>query len=98
MLRKNILKQERSDTVRSGTSATMISISDVAGVLVSSEDPRHPIDHVFDDRNGPGGTRWIAGEVGEQTVILAFDRPLRLQKVNLEIEEPEMSRTQECGL
>jgi hypothetical protein len=35
-------------------------------------------DHVFDDRNGPGGMRWIAGEVGEQTIILAFDRPQRL--------------------
>jgi hypothetical protein len=98
MLRKNILKQDRSETVPPAMSATMISIPDVASVLVSSEDSLHPIDHVFDDHNGPGGTRWIAGEVGEQTIIVAFDRPLRLQKVNLEIEEPEMSRTQELSL
>jgi hypothetical protein len=33
MLRKNILKQERSETVPRVTSATMISIPDVASVL-----------------------------------------------------------------
>lgn len=98
MLRKNILKQDRRETVPPATSATMISIPDVAGVLVSSEDSLHPIDHVFDDYNGPGGTRWIAGELGEQTIILPFDRPQRLQMVNLEIEESEMSRTQELSL
>jgi hypothetical protein len=51
MLRKNILKQDRSETMPPATSATMISIHDVASVLMSSEDPSHPIDHVFDDRN-----------------------------------------------
>jgi hypothetical protein len=40
----------------------------------------------------------IAGEVGDQRIIVAFDRPQRLQKVNLEMEEPEMSRTQELLL
>ncbi|WP_447985054.1 discoidin domain-containing protein [Nitrospira sp. Nam74] len=98
MLRKHIVKQDPSETVPPATSASMISIPDVASVLVSSEDPLHPIDHVFDDHNGPGGTRWLAGEVGEQTIILAFDRPQRLQKVNLEIEESEVSRTQEVSL
>lgn len=57
MLRKNILKQEGNETVPPATSATMISLPDVASVLVSSEDRSHPIDHVFDDRYGPGGTR-----------------------------------------
>ncbi len=80
MLRKNILKQREGETVPPATSATMISIPDVASVLVSSEDPSHPIDHAFDDRNGPGGTRWIAGEVGEQTIIVAFDRPVRFRR------------------
>jgi hypothetical protein len=37
-------------------------------------------------------------KLGEQTIILAFDRPQHLQKVNLEIEESEMSRTQELSL
>jgi hypothetical protein len=98
MLRKSILKEHGRETAPPATNATMISVPDVAGVLVSSEDPLHPIDHVFDDRNGPGGTRWIAGELGEQTIIVAFDCPQRLQKVNLEIEEAEMSRTQELSL
>lgn len=97
MLRKQVFKQEsRHDSPIA--SATMLSIPDIASVLVSSEDPSHPIDHVFDDRNGPGGTRWVAAENGEQTIILAFDDPQRIQKVNLEIEEPEASRTQELSL
>lgn len=97
MLRKTILREHGSEKA-TASEATMLSVPDVASVLVSTEDPRHPIDHVFDDHNGPGGTRWIAGEVGEQTIIVAFDRPQRLQKVNLEIEEPEISRTQELSL
>jgi hypothetical protein len=98
MLRKNILKQDKTETASAAMMATRISVPDVAGVLVSSEEASHPIDHIFDDRNGPGGTRWIAGQVGEQTLILAFDQPQTLQKLNLEIEEPDMSRTQELSM
>ena len=67
-------------------------------MLVTSEAPEHPIDHVFDDHRGPGGTRWIAGEPGEQTVILAFDTPQTINQILLEIEEPEVARTQELQL
>ncbi|MBA2251333.1 MAG: hypothetical protein H0W13_01310, partial [Nitrospirales bacterium] len=69
--------QDGREIASPATSAMMMSIPDVASVLVSSEEPSYPIDHVFDDRNGPGGTRWVAGEVGEQTIILAFDHPQR---------------------
>ena len=75
-----------------------IAIPAVATVLVTSEDADHPIDHAFDDRRGPGGSRWIAGEPGEQTVILAFDRPQAIRRVALEVEEPEVARTQELQL
>src|SRR5690606_20871182 len=69
-----------------------------ATVLVTSEDPEHPIDHAFDGDRGPGGTRWIAGEPGEQTVVLAFDAPQAIRRVALEVEEPEVARTQELQL
>jgi hypothetical protein len=75
-----------------------IDIAAVAIVLVSSETTEHPIDHAFDGNRGPGGTRWIAGEPGEQTVILAFDSPQVICRVALEVEEPDVARTQELRL
>src|SRR3954466_13290778 len=75
-----------------------IDIAAVATVLVTSEDPGHPVDHAFDRHRGPGGTRWIAGEPGEQTLILAFDDPQAIRRVVLEVEEPEVARTQELQL
>jgi hypothetical protein len=75
-----------------------IDIAAVATVLVTSEDTGHPVDHAFDDRRGPGGSRWVAGTPGEQTVILAFDAPQSVRRVVLEVEEPEVARTQELHL
>jgi hypothetical protein len=75
-----------------------ISIQDVATVFVTSEAVDHPVDHICDGHHGRGATRWIAGEPGEQVIVLAFDSPQDLHKVSLEIEEPNVSRTQELTL
>jgi hypothetical protein len=75
-----------------------INVVTAATVLVTSEDPEHPVDHAFDSHRGLGGTRWIAGEPGEQTVIVAFDAPEAVGRVILEVEEPEVVRTQELQL
>ncbi len=91
MLRKQIIgTPQQPPAPRPGE----IDIAAVATVLVTSEDPGHPIDLAFDGRRGPGGTRWIAGEPGEQAVILAFDAPQAIRRVILEVEEPEAARTQ----
>src|SRR6516165_1589030 len=95
MLRKQVSKAISSAPMRTSDA---IDIAAVATVLVTSEEPDHPIDHAFDDRRGPGGSRWIAGEPGEQTVILAFDSPQAIHRVALEVEEPEEVRTQELQL
>jgi hypothetical protein len=95
MLRKQILPKSPAAKTRR---VEEISIPDVATVLITSEMPEHPIDHICDDQRGPGGTRWIAGEPGEQTLILVFDTPRNLHAVDLEIEEPDVSRTQELSL
>ena len=70
----------------------------MATVLVTSEAPEHPVDHAFDAHRGPGGSRWVAGEPGEQALILAFDAPQAIRRVVLEVEEPEVARTQELQL
>ena len=70
-------------------------IAALATVLVTSEDPGHPIDHAFDGQRGPGGSRWIAERSGEQVLILAFDTPQTIRKITVEVEEPDVSRTQE---
>ena len=95
MLRKLIIKPHPATP---DSTPGEIDIADVATVLVTSEAPDHPIDLAFDLDRGPGGTRWIAGEPGEQTVTLAFDAPQTINQILLEVEEPEVARTQELHL
>ena len=96
MLRKQILgTPPPSPSVRG---AAEKDIAAIATVLVTSEDPSHPIDHAFDDQRAPGGSRWIAGQPGEQTVILVFDAPQTIRRVLLDIEEPEVTRVQELDV
>ena len=95
MLRKQIIGTPPEAPARTPGE---IDIAAVATVLVTSEAPEHPIDHAFDGDRGPGGTRWIAGEPGEQTLILAFDAPQAIRRVALEVEEPEAARSQELQL
>ena len=75
-----------------------IEIADVARVQVTSEEADHPIDHAFDRNRGPGGSRWIAGAPGEQSVTLLFDHPQTIRQVGVEVEELADSRTQELAL
>jgi len=95
MLRKHIVKVPPSHLV---PQPGEMDIAATATVQVTSEDPTHPIEHVFDNRRGPGGSRWVAAEPGEQTLILAFDTPQIILQTILEVEEPEVSRTQELQL
>jgi hypothetical protein len=74
-----------------------IPIAEVATVQVTSEQREHPIDHAFDGSRGPGSSRWIAGDPGEQTVVLVFDRPQTVRGLEVEIEELSESRTQELA-
>src|SRR3954468_2139153 len=95
MLRKQIIKPSpETPALTSGE----IDIASMATVQVTSEDPEHPVDCAFDGNRGPGGSRWVAGEPGEQTLILAFDAPQAIRRVILEVEEPEVARTQELQL
>jgi hypothetical protein len=95
MLRKHIFKAPPNHPV---PQPGEIDVAATATVQVTSEDPAHPIDNVFDHRRGPGGSRWVAEEPGEQTLLLAFDTPQTIHQITLEVEELEISRTQELCL
>jgi hypothetical protein len=95
MLRKHILTERPAVLPpRPGEK----DIAAIATVLVTSEAVDHRIDNVFDSSRGPGGSCWIGGETGEQTLIVAFDTPQTIRTINLEVEEPHVSRTQELHL
>ena len=90
-LRKHLLTAQ---PLASGSQAGAKEIAEIAAVWVTSETADAPIDHVFDQHGGPGGSRWFAAEPGEQRLILAFDTPQTLRTISLEVEELEVSRTQ----
>jgi hypothetical protein len=92
MLRKYILTDR---PVIGGARPAEKEVAAIATALVTSEAPDYPIDNAFDDRRGPGGSRWVAAEPGEQRLILAFDTPQTIRTIILEVEETEVSRTQE---
>jgi hypothetical protein len=92
MLRKHILTDPRA--AQRVSKPDVKDISALATVFITSEAPDHPIDQVFESRGGPGATRWIAAAEGEQTLILAFDTPQTIREISVEIEEPNMGRTQ----
>ena len=89
MLRKLILGDRSAAVPR----ADVKDIPALATVLVTSEAPEHPVDHLFDASAGPGGTRWIAGADGDQTLVLAFDAPQSIRAIGIEAEEPSATRT-----
>jgi hypothetical protein len=95
MLRKQIIKAPEAAP---DAMPDRIDIAAVATVLVTSEAPEHPVDYAFDDARGQGGSRWVAGEPGEQTIILAFDAQQTIRRILLEVEEREVARTQELQL
>lgn len=95
MLRKQIIG---SQAVEPAPIPGEIDVASEATVLVTSEATEHPADNAFDGRRGPGASRWIAGEPGEQEIILAFDVPRPIRRVVVEVEEREVSRTQDLRL
>jgi hypothetical protein len=70
----------------------------LAEVQVSSETEEHPILLAFDEGTGPGATYWKAGDPGAQTITVTFREPCTLAQVTMEVEEPEIARTQEVQL
>lgn len=93
MLRKEIVKASRRVAPENG-----LEIAAMARIKLTSEDPEHPIDHVFDGTTGPGASYWQAAEPGEQTIVIEFDHPQAIRQLTLEIEETNVSRHQQLQL
>jgi len=96
MLRKHLLTDQPAEQVAApGEKPGEKDIAALATVWVTSEAAADPIDNAFDSHRGPGGSRWVAGTPGPQRLILAFDTPQTLRLLRLEVEERDVSRTQE---
>src|SRR5262245_63337622 len=92
MLRKHLLTDDPAEHV---TAPGEKDIAALATVGVTSEATNYPIDNAFDSHRGPGGSRWVAGAPGLQRLLLVFDVPQTLRMLCLEVEERDVSRTQE---
>ncbi len=75
-----------------------IPVLSLATVQASSEAVGHPISLVFGEAYGPGAFHWRAAERGDQTVTVAFYQPAMIDRVIMDIEECDETRTQEVQL
>lgn len=92
-MRKKIIRKQEA-ALPSAPVREKLDIAGIATVLLTSESPEFPIENAFDEQTGPGGTRWIAPDPGDQVLILQFDMPQTIHEILLEAEDLEVSRTQ----
>ncbi|MGE0822107.1 MAG: discoidin domain-containing protein [Candidatus Binatia bacterium] len=95
-LRKRIISPSPVPTGERQTGA--LDIPALATILVTSEDPAHPVDHLFARPGGKTGRGWVAAEPGEQYLIVEFDQPQELRVIAIEIAEEERARSQELTI
>lgn len=77
----------------------IVDVAAMASVEVTSEEELYPVDHLFDGRNGPGGSCWMASAAGAQVIVLRFVRPMTLlATVIVESEERSDTRRQTIEL
>lgn len=92
-MRKRIVSQ--GATASASPEGEWLNLEEVAEVEITSEDPKHPIEHAL----LPGHTAgWKAGTPGEQTVRFLFDDPQSIRRIWIHFEESEVERTHEFVL
>lgn len=91
-MRKQFVDSGTLDPYSAMTS--QLDILNSATVQLTSEDTAHPIENAFNQQHGKGSTYWAATTSGPQTITLIFDQPQVIRKIQLEIEEVEVNRTQ----
>lgn len=76
----------------------IVDVATLASVEVTSEEELYPVDHLFDGRDGPGGSCWMASSSGAQVIVLRFERPVSIDTVIVESEERSDTRKQTIEL
>jgi hypothetical protein len=90
-VRKRIIASDRT-VAKPGPGPRWMDLGQIATVEVSSEDPRFPIESVFNSSSGPG---WRASQKGEQQIRLIFDQAVAVHRIQLHFLEPTRDRLQE---
>ena len=76
-----------------------IQVATQATIHYSSEDPAHPIEHLFDGASVRGATRWLSARPGTtQEIRLEFDEPQDITRLIYDVEEGQRERTQEVRM
>ena len=73
---------------------TWLNLEMLATAGISSEDPRHPIEHALEGRE----EGWRSLLPGPQVIIIRFDDPQMISRVHLHFHEAEQERSQEFAL
>lgn len=95
-IRKRLLEDAR---LLPASASAELNVTAGATIAYSSEDPAHPVDGMFDGRDGPGGTYWeSARENTTETLLIEFDRPQNISRLIFEAEERGFDRTQEVHI
>jgi len=73
-----------------------IDIPAHAVVAFSSEDPKHPVENLFDKHDGRGGSFWAAARANTtERIVLEFDQPQAVSRMVYEAEESRLEGRQE---
>ncbi len=81
----------------SSSNLDFLDLEQLAQVEISSECPEHPVESAL-LLNEDSGAGWRAANPGEQTIRVVFDQPCAIERIFLEFEERQQSRTQEFVL
>ena len=92
-LRKRPLEANAATIARA---ADEIDIAGYATVAYSSEDPAHPVEHLFDGHSGSDATCWMSDRPDTlEHIVLEFDQWQTISRLVYEVEEATRERTQE---
>ena len=81
----------------SSSNLDFLDLEQLAQVEISSECSEHPVESAL-LLNKDSGAGWRAASPGEQTIRVVFDQPCAIERIFLEFDEQQQSRTQEFVL
>jgi hypothetical protein len=96
-VRKRLLAEPGSTSIP--LPSNEIDLVACATIHYSSEDPRHPIEHLLDGRSGRGATHWSsARDNTAEEIVIEFDRPENVLRFIFDAEEVAAERTQQVTM